>query len=70
MTFLESDQASLIAAYVIYLSRRTGVNLVTESACDEIRARYSGYKWFEAVSSGSKREAIPIKNHDVQSLIC
>ena len=39
-----------------------------KSSSDDLHAKMS--LRFQAVSSGFKREAIPIKNHDAQSLIC
>ena len=44
MTFLESDHLRLCDL----LERRRTVYSVTGSACDEIQAIYSGYKWFQS----------------------
>ena len=46
MTFLESNQVSVCDLHL--LEQENSFYLVTESACDEIRARYSGYKWFQS----------------------
>ena len=45
--FLESDQVGICDL----LEQEKTIYLVTRSAYDEIRARYSGYKWFQSKTS-------------------